>query len=248
MNVRGRSRKLLLAALLTTSGVSTSGIAVIAAPGMSATVTVSSIPHLAQALGIVSQGVRPHKARVIPNQPIVPTKAGQVVGVPVSSAPITPVTPTNIAPQSTTPPVNVGVSVTSQQPVAQQLSLGMTNLLAGESATRFVNVTNTGNVPVVSLTIGVTPNPMIPLISSSSEGISVTVSQCSVAWSGNSCGGVSSIGSPAPLASLSNMVITPIAGGTSMTDHLAFTFSLPQSSTLSGEHTTLTWILTATGQ
>ncbi len=221
MNVRGRSRKLLLAALLTTSGVSTSGIAVIAAPGMSATVTVSSIPHLAQALGIVSQGVRPHKARVIPNQPIVPT---------------------------TTPPVNVGVSVTSQQPVAQQLSLGMTNLLAGESATRFVNVTNTGNVPVVSLTIGVTPNPMIPLISSSSEGISVTVSQCSVAWSGNSCGGVSSIGSPAPLASLSNMVITPIAGGTSMTDHLAFTFSLPQSSTLSGEHTTLTWILTATGQ
>lgn len=222
-----RYRKLLLAALLTTSGVSTSGIAVIAAPGMSATVAVSSIPHLAQALGIVSQGVRPHKARVIPNQPIVPT---------------------NITPQSTTPPVNVGVSVTSQQPVAQQLSLGMTNLLAGESATRFVNVTNTGNVPVVSLTIGVTPNPMIPLISSSSEGISVTVSQCSVAWSGNSCDGVSSIGSPTPLASLSNMVITPIAGGTSMTDHLAFTFSLPQSSTLSGEHTTLTWILTATGQ
>ena len=226
MNVRSRSRKLLLAALLTTSGVSTSGIAAIAAPGMSSTVAVSSVPGLAQALGLVpvKQSHSHRKSKILPAR---------------RNTPITAIAPTRVS------------LVVGKNPTAQELSLGAVNLLAGSSVTRYLDITNTGNIPLVALTIGVSASPVVQLVSSASQGAQLIISQCSVPWTGSICKGQSIHGGTWPLmvATDGGMAIPNIINGApGETDYLAVVFSLPASSTLANEKTMLTWIIVGTGR
>lgn len=214
---RKTPRQLVFAALLTTSGISTSGMVIIAAPGETPAVSVSSIPHLAQALGETKNGHPPSQS--LYKQPKNSTAAK---------------------------PLAISLSL-SGGVAAASLSLGATDLVAGDGVTRYLNITNTGQGIIQATTIAINASPQVPLATSPHNGIQLSISQCSQPWVSAACPAITTAVFSAPLSGALNRAISaPGSISPGGGKYLSITFGLPPNSTLAGEQTTLNWTIIGT--
>lgn len=126
----------------------------------------------------------------------------------------------------------------------------------------YVNLNNTGTLAsAAGMTLGASASPSNALTDGSiaGEGLSVTVTQCGVAWSGGSCSGsTTTILAATPLStfttaqSLSN--VPALAASTGALAHLQFSLTLAGAETstngvlpspsVQGLSTTITWTFT----
>jgi len=147
---------------------------------------------------------------------------------------------------------------------------GISNMTPGDTVNRYVNFTNSGNLPATGLTLSVadgTSSLLTNLAGSTAgdEGLHVTVSSCTSAWN-MTTGACDSpaVAGPAALASTSLYTLTQTAGtlissptaiAAGATEYLKFSIALPNKSetttngtfptgTIQGLSASLTWTLT----
>jgi hypothetical protein len=138
-----------------------------------------------------------------------------------------------------------------------RLNLGASGLAAGDTMTRSVDLSNTGNLDLASVSLTTSASPSSALDTDATNGLQLTITRCSQAWteSGSSpaftytCGGSQStvLASQAVIGSnvaLSNLTCTT-AGNT---DHLLVTLTLPSGAgnSMEGLSSTLTFAFTGT--
>lgn len=144
----------------------------------------------------------------------------------------------------------------------------ITKMAPGDTINRYVQYTNNGNLDGQDLRLSLADSAPSSLTNDGTVGLSVTISQCSVAWTASTgvCGGTTTnLGTSTALSlkttplSLPVVPTTPaganIAAGQQI--HLRFAISLPAGSevttngvepvgTVQGKSASLTWTLTET--
>jgi spore coat-associated protein N len=138
-----------------------------------------------------------------------------------------------------------------------RLNIGASNLAAGDTVQRAVNLTNSGSLSLASITLTTTASPSTALDTDATNGLQMVIDKCSQAWTeGGSapaytytCGGTTStvLASRAVIGSglsLSNLGILSSTG----TDYLRVTLTLPSGAgnTLQNLSSTITYAFTAT--
>ncbi len=144
----------------------------------------------------------------------------------------------------------------------------ITNMAPGDTINRYVQYTNDGNLDGQDLRLSLSDKETSTLTEDGTVGLSVTVSQCSVAWTAKSgvCDGtVTKLGSSTALDLKSKPLSLPVEPTTpsganiiaGQEIHLQFAISLPAGSevttngvapegTVQGQLAALTWTLTET--
>ena len=142
------------------------------------------------------------------------------------------------------------------------LPQNITAMAPGDVDNVYVNLNNTGTLATAAgMTLGWAASPVNALTNNSvpGEGLSLTITQCSVAWSAGACGGslttilsstALSTGSPVPLSN-----VPALAASSGQLAHLQFSLTLAATetstngvlpgSTIQGLSTTVTWTFTA---
>lgn len=138
----------------------------------------------------------------------------------------------------------------------------VTNMAPGDIYNVYVNVNNTGTLAsAAGMTLGAAAVPVTALTNGSiaGEGLTVTVNQCSVAWTAGACSGatttilastlLSAFTTPRPLSNVPSLV-----ANTGQLAHLQFSLSLTgtensingvlPAQTIQGLSTTITWTFT----
>ena len=138
-----------------------------------------------------------------------------------------------------------------------RLNIGASNLAAGDTVQRAVNLTNSGSISLASITLTTTASPSTLLDTDATNGLQMVIDKCSVAWTEGgtapaytyTCGGTTStvVASRAVIGSgltLSNLGILSSTG----TDYLRVTLTLPSGAgnTLQNLSSTITYSFTAT--
>ncbi len=133
-----------------------------------------------------------------------------------------------------------------------RLTLGASNIVPGDTLQRAVDLNNSGNTNLASITLTTTASPSSLLDTDATNGLQVVIDKCSVAWteSGSSpaytytCGGTTaSVLASRPITStavaLSNLTATT-AGAT---DHLRVTSTFPSGAgnTLQGQTSSISY-------
>lgn len=245
---RWRIARVALIVFLPLSAASTTGLSPL--KGASKTVTVASVPHLAKVLGIAPPVV-PRKRKPNPPQPAPTTTT-------TTTVPPTTTTTTTVPPSR--PPATVTVPLNHYDLSAVDvLSDGASNMSPGATVSRAATLANTGNAGFSTITVTASPSAQVPLVTSRSDGLQLTVSECPEAWTAialsdggwrYTCQGTSTTLLSAPVATLESP--TPLdnldalnAGGV---DHLVFTLTFPLNAPMSmaGESVRLSWTFTAT--
>jgi spore coat-associated protein N len=136
-----------------------------------------------------------------------------------------------------------------------RLSIGATNIAAGDTIQRAVDLRNTGNLALAGITLTTSASPSSLLDTDVSNGLQMVIDKCSVAWTESggppytyTCGGTtSSVFASAPVIgtnlALSNLTLT---AGTD--NFLRVTLTLPSGAgnTLQTKSSTITYAFTAT--
>lgn len=133
----------------------------------------------------------------------------------------------------------VAIALGSAGTAANRLTIGATNLVAGDSVQRAVNLASTSTDPLASVQLTTTASPTSVLDTDATNGLQMVVDRCSVAWTEAgtaplytyTCSGTSSsvlasraaVGSALPLTNLA-----AISAGSS-TDYLRVTLTLPST-------------------
>jgi hypothetical protein len=138
------------------------------------------------------------------------------------------------------------------------------NMAPGDVYNVYVNLDNTGTLAsAAGMTLGAAASPSNVLTTDATRGLALTITQCSVAWSGSgTCSGsTTSILASTPLASFGSPVslsnVPALAASTGALAHLQFSLALPSASetttngtlpanTIQGLSTTVTWTFTET--
>jgi predicted ribosomally synthesized peptide with SipW-like signal peptide len=133
----------------------------------------------------------------------------------------------------------VSIALGSAGTAANRLTIGASNLVAGDTIQRAVDLTSTSSDPLASVALTTTASPTSGLDTDTTNGLQMVIDKCSVAWTESgtapaytySCGGTSStVLSSRPViqssVALSNLAAT--ASGSS-TDHLRVTLTLPST-------------------
>ncbi|MBV9410861.1 MAG: hypothetical protein JO148_04655 [Acidimicrobiia bacterium] len=130
-----------------------------------------------------------------------------------------------------------------------RLTVGATNIAAGDSMQRSVDLIDSGNIDLASITLTTTAAPSSLLDTDATNGLQMVIDRCSVAWTESgppytyTCGGTtSSVLTSQPVIG-SNIALSNLTSTThGNTDHLRVTLTLPavapngletQSSTIS---------------
>ena len=149
----------------------------------------------------------------------------------------------------------VSLNPISANGVNNRLSVGASNTAAGDTIQRTVNVKNTGNITLASVTLTTTASPSSLLDTDATNGLQMVIDKCSVAWTETggppytyACGGTTStVLASAPVIgtdlALSNLTLT---AGTD--NFLRVTLTLPSGAgnTLQTKSSTITYAFTAT--
>jgi len=138
-----------------------------------------------------------------------------------------------------------------------RLTLGATNIVPGDTMQRAVDLSNTGNTNMSSVTLTTTASPSSLLDTDTTNGLQVVIDKCSVAWTESgvspaftyTCGGTtSSVLASRPIIgsaiALSNLTVTT-AGAT---DRLRVTITFPSGAgnTFQGLSSTITYSFNGT--
>lgn len=143
----------------------------------------------------------------------------------------------------------------SANAVNNRLSVGATNLAAGDTIQRSVNVKNTGTITLASVTLSTSATTSSLLDTDTSNGLQMVIEKCNVAWTETggppytyTCGGTTnSVVASTPVVvtnqALSNLSLT---GGAD--NFLRVTLTLPSAApnTLQNKSSTIQYSFTAT--
>lgn len=139
----------------------------------------------------------------------------------------------------------------------------ITGMAPGDTYNVYVNLNNTGTLAsAAGMTLGAAASPVTALTNGSiaGEGLSVAITQCSLAWTvtGTCAGTTTTILASTPLSSFSSAQslsnVPSLAASTGQLAHLQFTLTLAgtetstngtlPASTIQGLSTTITWTFT----
>ena len=136
-----------------------------------------------------------------------------------------------------------------------RLSIGASNIAAGDTIQRAVTVRNTGTIPLASVTLTTTATTSSLLDTDTTNGLQMLLERCSVAWTETggppytyTCGGTtSSVLASAPVVG-TNLSLSNLALGTGVDNFLRVTLTLPSAApnTLQAQSSVIQYTFTAT--
>ena len=136
-----------------------------------------------------------------------------------------------------------------------RLSIGATNIAAGDTIQRAVNLKNTGNITLAGITLTTTASPSSLLDTDTTNGLQMVLDKCSVAWTESggppytyTCGGTAStVLTSAPVIG-TNLTLANLSLTAGNDNFLRVTLTLPSAApnTLQGQSSTIAYAFTAT--
>jgi predicted ribosomally synthesized peptide with SipW-like signal peptide len=136
-----------------------------------------------------------------------------------------------------------------------RLSIGATNIAAGDTIQRAVNLKNTGNITLAGITLTTTASPSSLLDTDTTNGLQMVLDKCSVAWTESggppytyTCGGTAStVLTSAPVIG-TNVTLANLSLTAGNDNFLRVTLTLPSAApnTLQGQASTIAYAFTAT--
>ena len=137
-----------------------------------------------------------------------------------------------------------------------RLSVGASNIAAGDTIQRAVNIRNTGNITLASVTLTTTASPSSLLDTDSTNGLQMVIDKCSVAWTESgagppytyTCGGTtSSVLASTPVIG-TNLALSNLTLSAGTDNFLRVTLTLPTAApnTLQTKSSTINYAFTAT--
>lgn len=131
----------------------------------------------------------------------------------------------------------------------------------GDTVNRYIDITNGGTLDGSALTLGLAASPSTALTTDGTNGLKITINQCSVAWTNTgTCSGTTTsnvLASTTALALATPATLTPAAASllAAAVDHLQISIALPAGTevvtngtlpagTVQGLTTALTWTFT----
>jgi len=264
-------RRLLAGLLLPVGATSLTGIGALAAYHSDKTKSVAEVPGLAQALAKPTKVITPTFHQVVTPTPKTPTST-----VPVHTPTGTPVHVVTQIPQPTPVQVQpVPVTTTTTLPPKKVLPVdlslvagsGATSLIAplndmvpGDVVEREVELSNTGQAPIASVTVSASPTSSVSLLTAA-QGLELEIRRCAGSWSVGAssnggeayvCSGQESSTNPIVVGDLATtpIVLTGLAvDSPRATSHLVFWFSLPSGAgnAEANQHGGISWTFEAEG-
>jgi hypothetical protein len=245
-------RRLLAGLLLPVGATSLTGIGALAAYHAGKTKSVAEVPGLAQALAKPTKVITPTFHQVVTPTPKTPTTPTPTVPVhtpigtpvhvvtqvpqptPVQVQPV-PVTTTTTLPPKKVLPVDLSLVAGSG---ATSLIAPLNDMVPGDVVEREVELSNTGQAPIASVTISASPTSSVSLLTAA-QGLELEIRRCAGTWSVGAssdggeayvCSGQESSTNPIVVGNLATtpIVLTGLAvDSPGATSHLVFWFSLP---------------------
>jgi len=242
-------RRLLAGLLLPVGATSLTGIGALAAYHPDKTKSVAEVPGLAQALAKPTKVITPTFHQVVAPTPTTPTSTVPVhtptgtpvhvvtqvpQPVPVQVQPV-PVTTTTTLPPKKVLPVDLSLVAGSG---ATSLIAPLNDMVPGDVVEREVELSNTGQAPIASVTISASPTSSVSLLTAA-QGLELEIRRCAGTWSVGAssdggeayvCSGQESSTDPIVVGNLATtpIVLTGLAvDSPGATSHLVFWFSLP---------------------
>ena len=136
-----------------------------------------------------------------------------------------------------------------------RLSVGASNIAAGDTIQRAVDVKNTGSITLASVTLTTSASPSSLLDTDATDGLQMVIDKCSVAWTETggppytyTCGGTTStVLASAPVIG-TNLALSNIALTAGTDNFLRVTLTLPSGAgnTFQTKSSTITYAFTAT--
>ena len=162
---------------------------------------------------------------------------------------------TNTTPEA----VSSGVLSLTMSPNGAGFTTAISNLAPGDVVNRHISLVN-GSLEGKNLTLGVTDATPTPLTTDATNGLQVTVTGCSVAWTpgtGACSGSTTPVLTSTPIASLGTPAALASVVTASSTQHLQVSLALPNSTevitngvvpgtSVQGRSAALTWTFTET--
>lgn len=139
--------------------------------------------------------------------------------------------------------------------VNNRLSIGASNIAAGDTIQRAVTVRNTGTIPLSAVTLTTTATTSSLLNTDTTNGLQMVIDKCSVAWTESggpaytyTCGGTtSSVLASVPVVG-TNLSLANISLGSGVDNFLRVTLTLPSAApnTLQSQSSVMQYAFTAT--
>jgi len=136
-----------------------------------------------------------------------------------------------------------------------RLSIGASNIAAGDTIQRAVNVKNTGNIDLANVVLTTTPTVSSLLDTDTTNGLQMLIQKCSVAWTESgapaytyTCGGTTTtVLASRPIIG-TNLALSNITLTAGADNFLRVTLTLPSAApnTLQGQSSTISYAFTAT--
>lgn len=138
---------------------------------------------------------------------------------------------------------------------ANRLSIGASNIAAGDTIERAVTIRNTGTIPLSAVTLSTTATTSSLLDTDTTNGLQMVLERCSVAWTESggppytyTCGGTTTtvLGSTPVVGT--NLALSSLALGTGVDNFVRVTLTLPSTApnSLQGQSTVIQYAFTAT--
>ena len=169
-------------------------------------------------------------------------------------------TSTTTAVTPTTASGTVAIVLGATGAVTNRLNIGATGLAAGDSLQRTVDLINSGDLALASITLGTSAVTSSVLDTDLTKGLHMVIDECSVPWTETvvgsgftyACGGSAQTmlaSTPVIGSAIDLSALFPAASLTpGSVDHLRVTLTLPQvaDNTFMGKTSTISYIFTAT--
>jgi spore coat-associated protein N len=136
-----------------------------------------------------------------------------------------------------------------------RLSIGASNIAAGDTIQRAVTIRNTGTIPLSSVTLTTTATTSSLLNTDTTNGLQMVLEKCSVAWTETggppytyTCGGTTStVLASVPVVG-TNLALSNISLGAGVDNFLRVTLTLPSAApnTLQAQSSLIQYAFTAT--
>jgi hypothetical protein len=137
-----------------------------------------------------------------------------------------------------------------------RLSIGATNIAAGDTIQRAVQVKNTGNLALSGVALTTTAPTSSLLDTDTTNGLQMMIDKCSVAWTESgagppytyTCGGTTSTVLASTPVIGTNLALSNLTLGAGADNYLRVTLTLPSAApnTLQGQSSTISYAFTAT--
>jgi predicted ribosomally synthesized peptide with SipW-like signal peptide len=137
-----------------------------------------------------------------------------------------------------------------------RLSVGASNIAAGDTIQRAVNIRNTGTIALASVTLTTTAPTSSLLDTDTTNGLQMVIDKCSVAWTESgagppytyTCGGTTSTVLASTPVIGTNLALSNITLSTGSDNFLRVTLTLPTAApnTLQTKSSTINYAFTAT--